>query len=199
MYSEGLWVYQNQFTGNRGQRAYGLLLQSVDESRIIENRLSANTIGIYLENSNHILLRGNEVDRNYVGVRLGSSSANNQFTANLFGANLHPIETTGNGGNNRWAVDGVGNFWESAKVIDFNGDGIGEFPHRELDLLGPYRRQFPAATLLSGSPAARLLQWSHRHAAWPGINGIKDPAPLNRPQGKSNAPSALSALTVLNP
>lgn len=186
MYSEKLFVRKNVFTGNRGHRAYGLLMQSVDDTMILENVISENTVGMYLENSNRNILRGNEVARNYLGFRLNSSSSENAFTGNLIAANTHPVEIAGNTGNNRWALEGVGNFWHGAPSIDFDQDGIGDLPHREVDAFGPYRRNAPWIALLSESPAANFIRWFHRHAQVPGMPEIVDPAPLT-PSFQANA------------
>ena len=62
--------------------------------------------------------------------------------------------------------------------LDFNHDGVGDLPHRELDLFGILRRDFPAVAFLSASPAVRLLQFANERAAIPGLSSIDDPAPL---------------------
>ena len=178
MYSEGLFVHGNRFVNNQGHRAYGILLQSVDRTRIVDNEISGNTIGLYLENSNDNLIRNNRAGRNYIGIRFTSSSSGNRFTENRFYANLHSVELTGGVGNNEWAVEGKGNLWDGAQPDDFDGDGVGEIPHREVDVLGRHRRDFPEVALLSQSPILRVLQFVHRHVALPGVPGISDPAPL---------------------
>src|SRR5690606_10974917 len=95
-----------------------------------------------------------------------------------FTANLHPVEIDGGVGRNRWAVDGVGNDWGVA-VIDFNGDGRGDLPHRETDLLGRLRRPFPLVAFLSGSPGLHLVRFAQHHARLPRIPAIEDPSPLS--------------------
>ena len=78
----------------------------------------------------------------------------------------------------RWAVNGVGNFWDDDFELDLDRDGINDLPHRELDLFGVLRRDFPAVAFLSDSPALKLLRFAHERAALPGMNFIEDPAPL---------------------
>ena len=58
-------------------------------------------------------------------------------------------------------------------------NGIGDVPHRELDLFGALRRDLPAIGLLGGSPAERLLRFVHARVALPGLAGVVDPAPLD--------------------
>ncbi|MEP6955846.1 MAG: NosD domain-containing protein, partial [Chthoniobacterales bacterium] len=124
------------------------------------------------------VVRGNDVSGNYIGIRFYGNSDGNSFTENRFTQNLHPVDTNGAGTDNRWAVNGVGNLWSGQETFDLNGDGINDLPHRELDLIGPLRRDFPAIAFLSGSPAVKLLRFANERAALPGIHSIDDPAPL---------------------
>jgi nitrous oxidase accessory protein len=178
MHSKGLLVRDNEFTANRGFRAYGMLLNAVDATRIEENRILGNTVGIYMENSNANTLLGNEIANNYIGLRLTASSDANRFSRNQFAGNMHPAELAGQSNSNRWAVAGVGNHWGGTDPVDLDRDGIGDLPHREPDLLGNLRRPFPLAGLLSGSPALGLLRFAHERVALPGIQAIEDASPL---------------------
>lgn len=179
MYSKGLVVRGNRFFANHGSRAYGMLLNSVDNTRFEGNVMDSNTVGIFLENNNSNTFVGNRISHNYIGVRMNSSSYDNVFSGNHFGGNLHPVELGGQSESNRWSHDGVGNRWDRASPVDLDGDGVGELPHREVDLLGELRRPMPAVGLLSGSPGLELLEFAHRHVELPRVPGIKDPAPLN--------------------
>lgn len=178
MYSKNLIIRGNRFVANRGFRAYGMLLNSVDNTRIEGNFLNNNTVGIYLENNNNNVLIGNRIANNYVGVRMTASSNDNAFSENRFSGNMHSAELAGQNESNRWSIDGVGNHWQNAAPIDLNGDGIGELPHREVDLLGGMRRDLPIVGLLSGSPGLKLLEFGERHIAAPDADAILDPAPL---------------------
>ena len=105
---------------------------------------------------------------NYIGLRFGSNSDDNRFTENIFAHNLHPVETGGSDvSGTRWAVNGVGNFWGDDVELDLDRDGINDLPHRELDLFGVLRRDFPAIAFLSDSPALKLLRFAHERAAIP--------------------------------
>ncbi len=192
MYSEGLLVRANNFSNNDGYRAYGILLTAVDDTTFLDNTLSHNTVGLYIENSNRNTLRGNSVDHNYVGIRMNSSSQTNRFTENRFLSNLHSVEVEAGGSPNEWAVDGRGNVWQDAHPIDLNGDGAGELPYRQTDLLGQYRREFPPVGLLSDSPLLKVLSFIHSRTPLPGVNAIEDPAPLARSSRKPPEPLTAS-------
>jgi nitrous oxidase accessory protein len=178
MYSKGLTLRGNRFVSNRSHRAYGLLLQSVDDTRIVANEIAGNTLGLYVENGHANRVLDNRVAGNHVGVRVSDSSDANVFAGNRFTGNVHPVETSGDNQSNRWADGGRGNLWEGAVALDLDGNGIGDLPHRELDLFGELRRPFPAVGLLAGSPGERLLRFVHQRLALPGLAGIVDPAPI---------------------
>jgi nitrous oxidase accessory protein len=178
MYSKRLVLRANRFVANRSHRAYGLLLQSVDDTRIEENLIEGNTLGLFVENGNNNTVRGNAIVRNYVGLRISDSTASSAFSENTFAGNIHPVETSGGNTANVWAVAGRGNRWEDAVTLDLDHDGIADLPHREPDLFGGWRRAFPAIGLLSASPGERLLRLIHSRLTLPGIAGITDPKPL---------------------
>jgi nitrous oxidase accessory protein len=182
MYSQGIVLRRNQFTANRSQRAYGLLLHSVDQTEIRDNALTGNTMGLFMENGQANRVLDNLVTNNHVGLHIGNSSNGNVFAGNTFAGNVHPVETAGDGASNRWADAGRGNYWQGAARLDLNVDGIGDLPHRELDLFGEWRRPFPAIGLLAGSPGERLLRFVYSRLALPGLAGVSDPAPLVRSQ-----------------
>jgi nitrous oxidase accessory protein len=179
MFSKELIVRANRFVNNRGLRAYGLIVQSTDRSRFEGNELDQNAVGLSFNQCNGNSIIGNRVTNNYIALRFGSNSDGNRFTENVFARNLHPVET-GNSdlAGNDWAVNGVGNLWDGGAEIDLNHDGIGDLPHREIDLFGVLRRDFPAVAFLSDSPAVKLLRFANERAVIPGISSVEDPAPL---------------------
>jgi nitrous oxidase accessory protein len=179
MFSKQLVVRGNRFLSNRGHRAYGLIFQSSDRSTVEGNEISENAVGLSFNQCNTNRIVANRVTNNYIGLRVGSNSDDNQFTENVFAHNLHPVETGGSDVSGAlWSVKKVGNFWSDAFELDFDRDGINDLPHRELDLLSVLRRDFPAIAFLSDSPALKLLRFAHSRAALPNANTIEDRASL---------------------
>ena len=178
MFSRDIVIRGNQFIDNRGSRAYGILFQS-DERVLVENNvIRNNAVGLSFQQAIGFVVRANDVSNNYIGIRFYGNSDENSFTENRFTQN--PIrsmptapERTTIGPSMASAISGA-----TRRTCDLNGDGIGELPHRELDLFGPLRRDFPAIAFLSGSPAVKLLRFANDHAALPGLASIEDPAPL---------------------
>ncbi len=196
MFSKNLVIRGNRFINNRGHRAYGLIFQSSDRSRLEQNEISENAVGLSFNQCNANAVIGNHVTHNYIGLRVGSNSDDNQFTENVFAKNLHPVETGGSDvSGTRWSVNGVGNFWDDSLELDLNRDGINDLPHRELDLFGVLRRDFPTVAFLSDSPALKLLRFAHERAALPGANVIEDRAPLTSQFWKLRAQQSAKAIT----
>lgn len=180
MYSDRITLRRNRFVANRSHRAYGLLMHTVETTRIEANVFEGNTIGVFLENCVANAVHGNTVAANYIGVRLSDSSDENHFAGNVLRGNVHAVETSGLNASNRWSVDGSGNYWEDALKLDLDRDGIADVPHHETDLFGSWRRSFPEIGLLSGSPGERAVRFMHSRLQLPGVPGVKDPHPLAR-------------------
>ena len=179
MFSKELTILGNHFVNNRGHRAYGLIVQSTDRSHFEGNELEQNAVGLSFNQCNGNQMIANRVRNNYIGLKFGSNNDDNRFTENVFARNLHPVETgVAEGNGNKWAVNGVGNRWDGATEFDLDHDGVNELPHRELDLFGILRRDFPAVAFLSDSPAVKLLRFAQQRAALPGVSSIEDPASL---------------------
>ena len=178
MNSKSIVMRRNQFLANRSHRAYGVLLQTVEDTVLVGNRIAGNSMGVFIENGHGNQLLDNTIVNNHVGVHVSDSADANTFAGNTFAGNLHTVETSGANRSNRWAHDGRGNRWDTAVALDLNRDGVSDLPHRELDLFGETRRALPAIGLLAGSPGERLLRFVHARVPLPGFPAVSDPAPL---------------------
>ena len=181
MNSQGIVLRRNRFLANQGHRSYGILLQTVDGTTLEENRITGNTVGVFFESGHANRLVGNTIANNHIGIHASDSSDGNEFAGNRFLGNLHTVETTGGNLTSRWAIDGRGNYWDGAVTLDLDRDGVADLPHRELDVFGTLRRDFPVIGLLAGSPGERLLRFVHARIALPGLPGVVDPSPLVQP------------------
>ncbi len=181
MQSKDIVLRRNQFLANQSHRSYGVLLQTVDGTTLEENTISGNTVGVFFESGHENRLIGNTITRNHIGIHASDSSDGNEFVDNEFIGNLHTVETTGGNLTSRWSRDGRGNYWDGAIMLDLDRNGVADLPHRELDVFGTLRRDFPAIGLLAGSPGERLLRFVHARIALPGLPGVVDSAPLMQP------------------
>lgn len=181
MYSSDLTAHTNTFRDNRTHRGYGLLVQSVEDAVFVQNQLTENGTGLYLENSTRNTFRQNVIAANYRGLRMTGSSTNNRFSANVIRGNLQTAAVAGVSATNVWQIDGVGNYWGPRGLLDLDGDGISELPHRTVDVVGQRRETFPYVGLLAGSPGLALLSEALRRVSIPGVPTLTDDRPLMRP------------------
>jgi len=202
MYSRRLEARHNTFRNNRSQRGYGLLLQSMEQSRFADNRLIRNGTGVYLENSTGNVFEGNRVSANYRGLRFTGSSTENRFGRNVIRGNLNTATVSGVSETNEWHIDGRGNYWGPRGLLDVNADGVSELPHHTVDLFGTRRSAFPYVDLLAGSPGLALLAEALGRVSGTGVPTITDAHPLMEPPValKGRGPGGLVfplALTVV--
>jgi nitrous oxidase accessory protein len=179
MNSRAVAVYGNRFVGNRGVSAVGLSLKDCDESVAERNTVSDNATGVKIDGSSRNTFVGNWFAGNDRGVSLFASAEANVFTGNAFVRNGSDVLVRGRGSRTRWSQDGTGNYWDTYRGLDVDGDGRGETPHT---VLGPFERlegENPAARLFLRSPAAAALELAARVA--PELREeTSDPAPLAR-------------------
>lgn len=183
MFSRNLTVTRNVLREHSGFRAYGLLLQDVDASLFEDNVIRGNRVGMRLQSSNGNTFRGNVVAGNLASMTINSSSQDNILTRNDFGLNLRQVELTGPAPPTQWSLEGVGNRWHGALPLDLTGDGVSQWPHHEVDVMGERRERFPATSLLTGSIGIQALEWALSRAPLPGSRHITDPHPLTRGGG----------------
>jgi len=181
MFSDAITVRHNTFRNNRSQRGYGLLLQTMTNGRFVDNRMTQNGTGIYLENSTRNTFADNVVAANYRGVRFTGSSMENRFGRNLIRGNLNTATVAGASATNEWHIDGRGNYWGPRGLLDTNGDGVSELPHRTVDLFGERRERFPYVDLLAGSPGLTLLAEALARVPGTGVPTLVDPHALMEP------------------
>lgn len=186
MFSRDLTITGNLLRDHAGFRAYGLLLQDVEASTIHGNEIRGNRVAMRLQNSSANDFRFNRIFGNLAGTTINSSSRDNAFTLNDFGLNMRQLELTGPAPPNDWSVDGVGNRWHGALPMDLTGDGISEWPHHEVDLMGGRRESFPPVQLLTGSLGLRIVEWALARVPIPSTPHITDPHPLVRPRSDAS-------------
>jgi nitrous oxidase accessory protein len=178
MLSRALDVRRNRFVENVGHRAYGLLLQTADDSRIEGNVVAGNTVGLFLDNANRNAIRGNVVAGNFLGVHLYASAEGNEFGGNAFAANEHDLLNDRGRDANEWAPGGRGNWWDENPAWDLDGDGIADAPHRISDPWASLSRRAPSAVLFTRSPALDAIALAEK--LFPAFQGDApvDAAPL---------------------
>jgi nitrous oxidase accessory protein len=205
MYSRGLALRRNRFTGSRGPSAYGLLIKVGDDVVAEQNWFLDNTIGIFLEDSPSSLrssctIRNNVVGGNGTGLALQPSVSRVLFHGNAFLANQVQVEVYGRtrSAGNRWSHQGRGNYWSDYVGFDADGDGTGDTPYQVEQFFETLAERWPGAGLLRMGPAAEALEMAVR--AFPIMRPqalVTDEHPLLAPPAVLGRPPAAAPRPAL--
>ena len=189
MYSRGVAVFDNEFTGSRSQASgYGLLFKDVDDIEMVGNRVHNNRIGLIMDGAprtpgHHVTLRGNLVAYNQVALQLFTTTGVT-FVENSFVGNLQQVESRGGDleHRNQWSLDGRGNYWDDYEGFDADGDGIGDIPYRYEGVYDNLVSQNEALRAYAHTPAQTALdlaaRWFPVYRLEP---SVVDPHPLVSP------------------
>jgi nitrous oxidase accessory protein len=183
MFARNNTIEANQSTGNR---MFGILALSLEDSRIVRNIAARNGRGLFIEDSSRNRLAGNRIVQNGVGAFVTAGAEENLFTDNDFDGNLVQAFVD-HAGINQWSDHGRGNMWSDYVGFDFNGDGIGEIPYRLQTASSALMAREPAARWFMMSPVLALLDWWNARVVETGETSL-DPAPLVAPIEGRNAP-----------
>lgn len=178
MDSNEITMRRNVLHGNRAYQGYGAVLYGTRESKMLDNVLADNAVGIRLEKATDNRIEGNTIVGNQLGLEATADTADNRIVRNQFVANQWQVRQAGRWNN---ALDDgeAGNFWDDYAGMDRNGDGIGDVPHRTQRWFSVLSRRFPALQLYDHSPAVAALM----SAPVGGVGEPVDRYPLARPLG----------------
>ncbi len=169
MYGRGLTLRDNVLYNNRGPSGYGVGMKDMDDVHLSGNRLVANRIGLYVDNSPRepnttVTVVENLFAYNEVGLMLLPLTRNNIYTRNIFLDNGEQVAVNGGGqlSGNAWWQDGMGNYWSDYAGFDANGDRIGDIPYQSQSLYEDLMAQMPELRLFRLSPATDALDLAAR-------------------------------------
>lgn len=149
MYSTGVDMRGNEFRENWGGASYGLLLKSIKRSRIEGNIFERNTVAVFQEASSKVEMIGNEFRSNGWALRIVADCDANGYRGNRFLGNTFDVAYNASPASTNVFA---GNSWDHYRGWDLDRDGIGDVPHRPVEL-------FP--TLMQDHPQAMVLLRSH--------------------------------------
>ena len=154
----------NCLARNQGPSGDGLGLKDTDGFEADGNRILANRVGVYVDNSPTDLrvehyFTNNVIAYNEIGLQFLPSVTRNNFSGNIIADNGKQVSVEGGGSfrGNKWAIEGRGNHWGDYAGFDADGDGIGDIPYRIEDLFGALTDRNPALNFFAGTPAARAM------------------------------------------
>ena len=163
MFSRGVKMFSNYFSDNWGDAAYGILLKEINDSYIEGNHFEKNTIAIYAEGSNRIVMKKNVFRRNGWALKMQASCMDITVAHNNFLGNTFDVGTNGSLVLNSFNY----NYWDKYNGYDLNHDRIGDVPYRPVSLYSMIIEQNPTAMILFHSLITSLMDKSEK--VLPGI------------------------------
>lgn len=159
MYSRQVTMAGNRFEDNWGPAAYGLLLKEIKDSRIEENILAGNTVGLFAEGVDRSEFRGNQFLRNGWAVRLMADATDNSFRRNRFERNTFDVATNSQASSPSSFAE---NYWDGYAGYDLDHDGFGDTPFRPVRLFSVLVEQNEPLLILLRSFFLDLLEAAER-------------------------------------
>jgi nitrous oxidase accessory protein len=196
MYGHHFELNRNLLANNRGSSGYGLGLKEVNDVLVDGNRMVNNRVGVYSDGSPTmpdapVRFRNNLFAYNESGMELLPNVRYNQFDENIFLDNSAQIVVAGEGDvlRNDWAVAGRGNYWSDYAGFDADGDQVGDLPYQSKSLFEDLLGSHPELRLFQLGPATDALDLAAR--AFPVFEPhvkMADPHPLTAPPALPEVP-----------
>lgn len=159
MISSGTKLIGNKFYFHNSSQAFGVLMQSVQETTILNNKFYRNLRGIYIDDARDGFIKGNQFSNNQIAVEIWSSANNQKFTENKFFRNTAPVIRLGSGKSNQWSNENRGNDWGTEfPLLDVDQNGIGDDPVRYTSSLYKLIQENDLIYLFLNSPAIQIYE-----------------------------------------
>ncbi|NHE57146.1 nitrous oxide reductase family maturation protein NosD [Cyclobacterium plantarum] len=158
MFSKQIRMIKNTFEENWGGSSYGILLKEISDGLMVQNTFIRNTIGVYAEGANRIKIEKNDFINNGKAMDIKGNCIDNEILSNNFIGNTFEVLTNSRSNLNHFE----GNYWAQYKGYDLNKDGIGDFPHRPVNLFALITDKIPAANMLLHSFLVDALDMAER-------------------------------------
>ncbi len=177
MFSKKIDVENNlsQFDRDRG-----ILFNYANQVRVRGNAVVGGPKKcVFIYNSNKNEVSGNLFSRCAIGIHFTGGSERNQLYGNAFVENRTQVKYVGSRWV-EWSHKGIGNYWSDHTAFDLNRDGVADAAYRPNDLTDQILWRFPAAKLLTNSPAIQVLKWAQ--GSFPALHpgGVIDSTPMMR-------------------
>jgi nitrous oxidase accessory protein len=160
MYSRDIAIRRNLLARSGGAAGIGIGLKEAGNVTVSDNWLLANTTGIYIDASpldpahfNRYV--GNAIRLAETAVAMHSSLKNTEFHGNDFRDN-GAVVTVGAQGD-ALAVSFAGNYYDTYRGYDLDGDGRGDVPFEFRRLSTQLESRYPELALLHGAPAMDMV------------------------------------------
>src|SRR5690606_754822 len=119
-------------------------LKEISDGLMRHNRFELNTVGVYAEGANRIDIDSNTFIRNGKALDIKGNCMDNKVINNNFLGNTFEVLTNSKRNLNFFE----GNYWGQYRGYDLNKDGVGDVPHRPVNLFALITDKIPAANML---------------------------------------------------
>ena len=177
MYSGHVTMADNRFEDNWGSAAYGLLLKEIKDSRIERNLLARNTVGLFAEGADRLVVEGNQFLRNGWALRLMADATDNSFRHNRFEGNTFDVATNSQVSSPSSFAE---NYWDAYAGYDLDRDGFGDVPFRPVRLFSVLVEQNEPMLILLRSFFLDLLEAAERIVPVLTPEALMDSRPMMR-------------------
>ncbi len=175
MFSRKIKVTDNLSENDRDR---GILFNYANQTEASGNVVTGSPEKcVFIYNSNKNSFTGNLFSGCGIGIHFTGGSERNVMSGNAFIRNRTQVKYVGTRWV-EWSHEGRGNYWSDHAAFDLNRDGIADTAYRPNDLTDHILWRFPAAKLLTNSPAIQVLKWAQ--SSFPALHpgGVIDRAPL---------------------
>ncbi len=158
MFSKFIVMQNNQFLGNWGPAAYGLLLKEIYDSEIRGNVFKENTQALYGESATRILIAENDFIHNGWAMKILGSCMDDTIVNNNFISNTFDLSTNSSRNYNHY----MANYWSNYAAYDLDKDGVGDIPHRPVRLYAYLVAKVPPSIILLRSLFIDLIGFAEK-------------------------------------
>lgn len=188
MYTEGVVVRNNVISHANGAAGMAIGFKESSGGSIENNEIIYCSIGIGTDLSpfqpdSTILIQGNLIAYNGIGVMFNSDRDGNIFKKNIFEGNLTDVAVGGAGSARRnvWH----GNYWDDYQGFDRNSDGVGDTPYTLYAYADRLWMEVPHARFFKNAPLMEAIDFLERLAPFSNPELIlQDDAPMFHKPGK---------------
>lgn len=177
MFSKHVTMLKNIFEFSEGGAAFGILLKEISDSHIAENKFLNNTVALFLEGCNRMLVSNNLLESNGWAIKIQASCSDVTITKNNFYVNSFDIATNGSLQLNFFN----GNYWDKYEGYDLDKNNTGDVPYNPVSLYSMIVERMPYSMILYRSFIVHLIDRSEK--VFPGLSAdnLKDLSPLMKP------------------
>ncbi|MGC5325247.1 NosD domain-containing protein [Brevibacillus sp. SYSU BS000544] len=148
---------QNRFLKQRDTKGFGMLLFQCQECKVIDNVISDNTHGIGIDSIEASKISENNISSNSIGIDIFGPIENSVIIRNSFIGNVQQAVVEDGIRSQVFQEQGVGNYWDDYVGFDVTGDQIGETGYSSQGLLFHWIEKAPALQIMFASPAQSFL------------------------------------------